>query len=246
MILRERFEKTGEWMFRRRSYLALPMLGIFLIALLQYEYLGGSEKATNIWEIICLTISFFGLAIRILTIGFTPKGTSGRNTQEQLADTLNTTGLYSILRNPLYLANFFLGLGLALFAHFWWVILIYLLIFWLYYERIIFAEEAFLIKKFGDEYLEWANRTPAFIPKFSQYQKPALPFSLKTVLRREYSGFFAVVVTFSIFKMISTFVVEGIFKLDTGWLIFLISGFIIWMTLRTLKKRTKLLDVEGR
>ncbi len=55
-------------------------------------------------------------------------------------------------------------LGVMLFAHTWWLALIYILAFWLYYERIMFAEEAFLRKKFGDEYLTWANSTSLHSP----------------------------------------------------------------------------------
>lgn len=92
------------------------------------------------------------IGIRIFTIGHTSKRTSGRNTKRQIADTLNTTGIYSVVRHPLYLGNFFMFLGVMLFAHLWWLLLIYILVFWLYYERIMFAEEAFLRKNFGDEY----------------------------------------------------------------------------------------------
>ena len=184
MALREQFESTGNWLFRWRSYLPIALGGIFLLALREYEYPGQNEKLDHLWEVLCLLVSFLGLGIRIFTVGHTPAGTSGRNTKNQIAETLNTTGIYSIVRNPLYLGNFFMGLGIALFAHLWWLTLIYVLVFWLYYERIIFAEEAYLRNKFGNQYLEWANWTPVFIPKFSQYRNANLPFSLRNVLKR--------------------------------------------------------------
>ena len=59
-------------------------------------------------------MSFFGLGIRVFTVGFTPKNTSGRNTAEQIADVLNTSGIYSMVRHPLYVGNFFMWLGIGL------------------------------------------------------------------------------------------------------------------------------------
>lgn len=246
MALREEFESTGNWLFRWRSYMPLAVIGIFLLALREYEYPGHSENLDHLWEALCLLVSFIGLGIRVFTIGHTPRGTSGRNTKKQVADTLNTTGIYSIVRNPLYLGNFFMGLGIALFAHLWWLTLIYILVFWLYYERIIFAEEAYLRNKFGNEYLEWANKTPVFIPKVSQYRKANLPFSLRNVLRREYNGFFAVIVTMFILETVGEIFAEGRLEFDLGWIFLLGICFIVWLTLRTLKKYTTILNVEGR
>ena len=246
MALREDFEHSGNWLFRWRSYLPIAGLAMILLALREYEYLGHSEMLDHLWEVICLVVSFTGLAIRSYTIGHTPKGTSGRNTKQQVADTLNTTGAYSIVRNPLYLGNFFMGLGVALFAHLWWLTLIYILAFWLYYERIIFAEEAYLREKFGAEYLTWADRTPVIIPSFRNYKKPELPFSFKNVLRREYNGFFAVIVCLFLFETLGELVAEHRLEFDCGWVVGLVIGFLVWVTLRTMKKRTKLLNVEGR
>lgn len=246
MALREDFEHSGRWLFRWRSYLPLAGLAIILLALREYEYPGHSETFDHIWEVVCLVVSFAGLAIRSYTIGHTPRGTSGRNTKRQVADTLNTTGAYSLVRNPLYLGNFFMGLGVALFAHLWWLTLIYILAFWLYYERIIFAEEAYLRDRFGAEYLSWADRTPVFIPRFHNYRKPALPFSIKNVLRREYSGFFAVIVCMFLFETLGELFAENRLEFDPGWIVALVIGFLVWLTLRTLKKRTRFLHVDGR
>lgn len=246
MELRENFESTGNWLFRWRSYLPLPVIGLFLLVLHKYGYPDRGETLDHLWEVLCLSVSFFGLGIRVFTIGHAPKGTSGRNTKSQVADTLNTTGIYSIVRNPLYLGNFFMGLGPALFVHLWWLILIYILVFWLYYERIIFAEEAYLRNKFGHEYLEWANKTPVFVPKFNQYRKADLSFSLRNVLKREYNGFFAVVIVMFLLEVIGDINYKGEFNLDTGWIVLVSISFLLWMVLRSLKKYTKLLNVEDR
>lgn len=246
MGLREDFESTGNWLFRWRSYLPLLLIGIFIVALREFEYPNHSKQLDALWEVVCLFISFFGLGIRAFTIGHTPAGTSGRNTSEQQASTLNTTGIYSVVRHPLYLGNFFMGLGIALFAHLWWLTLIYVLAFCIYYERIMYAEEAYLREKFGDQFVAWADTVPAFIPNLKKWKRPSLSFSLRNVLRREYNGFFAVIVTLFILEVIGDIFAEGKVELDPMWASILIVGFVVWATLRTLKKRTKLLNVEGR
>jgi protein-S-isoprenylcysteine O-methyltransferase Ste14 len=246
MALREEFERTGNWLFRWRSYLPLALIGMFLLVLREYEYPGHSERLDSLWEALCLFVSFFGLAIRIFTVGHSPKRTSGRNTKEQVANTLNTTGIYSVVRHPLYLGNFFMGLGIALFAHLWWLTLSYMLVFWLYYERIMFAEEAFLRNKFGNEYIKWAEITPAFIPRFKNYIKPNLSFSIKNVLKREYNGFFMIIFVLFIFEVAGDLVAEQKFEIDLYWAVILSVGFVVWMVLRTLKKKTNLLNVDGR
>jgi protein-S-isoprenylcysteine O-methyltransferase Ste14 len=87
--------------------------------------------------------------------GYVPRGTSGRNTRWQVAETLNTTGMYSIVRNPLYLGNFIIVLGILLFVQVWWIVVIGIVGFWFFYERIVFTEEGFLRRKFGTVFLEW-------------------------------------------------------------------------------------------
>jgi len=246
MTLRNNFCNSGNWLFRWRSYLPLAMIGVVLLTLREYQYPFHNERVDHALEIICLLISFFGLGIRIFTIGYTPKGTSGRNTKNQVADSLNTTGIYSLVRNPLYLGNFFIYLGIVLFAHLWWLTLIFILVFWLYYERIIFAEEEYLIKKFGNIYNKWANNTPAFFPRFTGYKKPNLSFSIKNALKREYNGFFAIIVVLFLLEVIGDFVVDRRFDVDLAWLVLLGIGFIAWITLRILKKHSKFLSVKGR
>ena len=82
MLLQTHFEIGGNWLFRRRSYLPLFILGLFMLAMHRYTHPGNSEWIETLWEGCCLLVSFFGLGIRIFTIGYTPKNTSGRNTKK--------------------------------------------------------------------------------------------------------------------------------------------------------------------
>ena len=69
-----------------------------------------------------------------------------------------------------YVGNFFIFLGIALFIEVWWFVLLSVLAYWMYYERIIIAEEEFLRGKLERLFVEWAQRTPLIIPKFKNWK----------------------------------------------------------------------------
>ena len=249
MALREEVERQGNWLFRWRSYLPLLIVPLFCMALYssRSDAQEPSGAAVRFWEAFCFLLSLLGFAIRCATVAFVPSGTSGRNTREQIASMLNTTGIYSVVRHPLYLGNLIMIFGLLLFVRVWWFALIGAFLFWVYYERIAFAEEEFLRNKFGDAYLDWATKTPAFIPRLKDWNKPDLTFSFRKVLKREYSGFFAIIASFTCLHIITE-----IFRhtrnpqIGIGWVVLFAVGLIAYLTLRTLKKKTTLLDVPGR
>ncbi|MDQ6831627.1 MAG: isoprenylcysteine carboxylmethyltransferase family protein [Gemmatimonadota bacterium] len=246
MPLREEWERSGNWLFRWRSYLPMLMAGPVIWSQLRHtppEHSGLTEP----WVAGCFGVALLGLLIRAVVIGYAPAGTSGRNTHDgQVALRLNTTGFYSVARHPLYLGNLFMWMGVALLARSWWVAVLMVLVFWLYYERIMFAEEEYLRRTFGDLFVKWAQRTPAFLPDFSRWCAPALPFSFRNVLRREYSGLLAIVVSFAILNTLANSRSEGSITVDDVDLAMLGATTALYLLLRTLKHRTRMLHVEGR
>jgi protein-S-isoprenylcysteine O-methyltransferase Ste14 len=179
MPLIEEFESVGHWLFRWRSYLPLVTAVLLLSGLQYFSYPFGSHFLDELWEVICLSVSFAGLVIRALTVGSSASRTSGRNTAQQIAGTLNTTGMYSIVRNPLYLGTFLMVLGVVIFLRVWWIPLIYVLFFALYYERIIFAEEMFLRREFGKEYIKWACKDTGFLSKTQTMESTGVTLPLE-------------------------------------------------------------------
>ena len=245
MALTQTFEKQGIFLFKYRGQfpLILLLLSIPFIFVTDYENITANNERLYIY--ISIILSFFGFVIRFYTIGTTPKGTSGRNTKEQVADVLNSTGIYSIVRHPLYLGNYLIWLGIALYVYNLIFCLLISLVFWIYYERIMFAEERYLERKFGKKYLDWAINIPAFIPKISIYKKSLIPFSIKPILRREYSGILACVISFSFVDALRNyFVEETIVSMNMIYILTLTS--IICLFLRTLKRNTKFFNEADR
>lgn len=246
MALKEEFVRSGEWLFRWRSYLPVLLSVVIILGILSGDYSENGFFASETWEMIAFAVSLIGLAIRIYTVGHIPEGTSGRNTKLQVAFALNQSGVYSVLRHPLYLGNFFIWLGLSLFVHLWWVTLITVLVFWLYYERIMFVEEDFLRGRFQSEYERWAGITPAFIPCFRRWKKPEIGFSLRIVLQREYSVFFAIIMSFTVVDVVSGIITRQTLAPDPLWRIIFTIGLIVFLVLRVLDKKTTIFSVEGR
>lgn len=247
-------EKEGNWLFRYRSYLPIVMLGagvlVFYAVLREKKGLFFMMQTHwQAYEYVCLAVSLLGVAVRIYTVGHTPANTSGRNTQGQLADQLNTTGIYSMVRHPLYLGNFLMYLGIAMLVCDCGFVCIFVLAYWLYYERIMYCEEQFLQRKFGGVYTEWASRTPAFIPGFSRFKKPAYPFSWKKVLKKEKNGVFALFLIFTLFDGVASYclnVCGSCVNVNPPLLSLTVVSGISYLVLKIIKKHTSLLDETGR
>ena len=244
MALLHDLEKQGNFLFKHRGQFPLVL---FVLAI---PFLYWTEEVSHDYQSACtilaVILSIIGFVIRAYTIGTTPKGTSGRNTQTQLAEQLNTTGIYSLVRHPLYLGNYFMWIGIVVFSFNLYFVIVVSLLYIIYYERIMFAEERFLEKQFGQSFLDWSSQKPAFIPSFSNYQKSDVPFSLTSVLRREYSGVLATVIGFAYVFVVRHYFESQQLILSKSLLICLVVSAFIALVLRTLKRNTELLEEDGR
>jgi len=239
LALREHFENSGAWLFRWRSYLPLILFVFVFLGLKHYRYPGGSHALQTAWEIFCLMIGLLGEGVRAYAIGYVAMGTSSRVARAQEADALNTTGLYSAVRHPLYLGNYLMWLSVALLTRNVWVPLIISLAFWIYYERIMAAEEAFLRSRFGAVFERWANLTPAFLPSFRNWHAPEGSFQLRRVLRRERSSILGLIVTFVV---VATYIDSRIYRqfhIDVFWFVLLAAAVTFYAVMEIDKRRRR-------
>ena len=232
MSLKNEFAISGNWLFKHRSYLPL-----IILPLLFYSLFTPVGTSFNLLFYIGLSVSLLGECIRIITVAFVPAGTSGRNTKQQKATSLNQTGIYSIVRHPLYLGNFLIFLGPFIFTGNIYGIIIFILSFWIYYERIMYAEETFLISKFGSEYENWSSKTPAFLPNIASYTPTKSIFSFRKVLEGEYSGIYGVFVIFTLLLVFRNYNLNITPIISNLWKGVFLGNTLIYITLRTLKKR---------
>lgn len=135
MALQEQLQRQGDYLFKYRGYLPIIFLVFALAVRGHYMHYGSNNSAvissiSAFMQSTVFYVGLFGIIVRLYTVGFTPKNTSGRNTSEgQIANVLNTTGLYSLTRNPLYVGNFFMWMGLVFYIGVIWffLLLIYVL-----------------------------------------------------------------------------------------------------------------------
>ena len=245
MALVHEFENSGNWLFKRRGWLPVILIAAGLVMM----YLGNRQALIfdlrN--EMIFLSVSLLGELIRIFTVGYAPRNTSGRNTSAgQVAEELNVTGLYSLMRHPLYVGNFLMWLGPVLFLKSAWFAVIFCLIYWIYYERIMFAEEQFLRRKFGDAYDKWSEKVSAFIPFSFKYIPPKLKYSLRNVLKREYNSIVNIFIVFALLDVCRNYILTGRLFFTKIWLYSFAIAAGIWLIIFLIHKLTRWLEVEGR
>jgi protein-S-isoprenylcysteine O-methyltransferase Ste14 len=246
MELVRELDRQGNFLFKYRGILPLLILvvGLGVYAYVVWEAAGAYRPSflDNQYEVLCLAVALLGLLIRVLTVGFTPRNTSGRNTQEQVADTLNTSGMYSIVRHPLYVGNFFMWLGVAMLTQHAWFTFAFVLLYWMYYERIMFTEEKFIAGKFKDSFYAWAQRTPAIVPNPAKWRNPDLHFNLRKVLRQEKNGVFAIFLLFFVFDTVGEYILYGDVRFrNSHWLVLCVASGLLYLVLKLLKNHTKVL-----
>lgn len=237
MALQQQMVADGNLLFRYRG--VLPLLIIIPALLLRIFLLPDQWMQPHLMliTIIAYLIAFAGLALRFIIVGYAPLRTSGRNTQEQIADCLNSTGMYSVCRHPLYLGNFLMWLGAAILTYNTWFIGLFMLVYWLYYERIMLAEEAYLRGKFGEDYESWADTRPAFIPTFSKWIPYQQPFNFYKALYQEKTGFLWLNLIFWIFTVIPFQQIKNSLSLQNPWTLLLLFSLLLYLILKLTRRK---------
>jgi hypothetical protein len=104
-----------------------------------------------------------GEMIRFWALGF----------MEKKGKQLAMSGPYAFVRNPLYVGNFFLGLGVTVIVWNWIILVLFLVGFLGIYAGTIRGEEKHLQEMFGPTFVDYCKHVPAFIPRLSPYDAPA-------------------------------------------------------------------------
>ena len=239
--------RYGNFLFRYRNAL-FPIVLVTLIVAFPPEYPRGSERLDNLLDLAGILVALAGQSLRVAVIGYVYIARGGRN-RRVYADGLVTGGFFAHSRNPLYLGNILVLLGLFLIHDNWWVYAIGVPFFLIGYAAIVAAEEAFLRGKFGAGYDAYASAVPRWIPRWRGLAESldGIEFNWRRVILKEYGSTFAWTSGATVLMIYDTLAHfpyaarRGYIDLLGGVLVLLTAA---WGTVRYLKKSRRLREVR--
>jgi protein-S-isoprenylcysteine O-methyltransferase Ste14 len=151
--------------FKYRSYTPIPFVILMLIF----------ENATVTSLLLGLFIGLIGELIRFWGVSWA--GSETRTTGGVGGTYLVIRGPFAYVRNPLYIGNIlmYLGLGLMSMSLFPYLQIVAIIFFIVQYHVIVKEEEGFLEKKFGNDYKKFLKNVPRFFPRFTKYIDSSIP-----------------------------------------------------------------------
>jgi protein-S-isoprenylcysteine O-methyltransferase Ste14 len=178
--------RIGNFLFRFRNWLFPPVIALVFV--------NGPSAIAN--ETLAVTLGFaiaiVGQVLRAITIGLAYIKRGGKNRQVY-AKTLVQDGMFAHCRNPLYLGNLLMLLGLGLLANAWWFLVVGMPFFVFAYIAIVTAEENFLRSKFGPEFDDYCRRVPRFVPNLAGIGKTwrGMEFKWRRLIVKEHGSTYA-------------------------------------------------------
>ena len=145
--------------FRNRSFTPIP------IALMIIYFAG----ANNSFRFVGFILLLIGETIRIWAVSHAGGATRTRNVG---APSLCSSGPYAHSRNPLYVGNMLMYIGIVLIAgvpNGFFMVMVTTVFFLIQYTLIISLEEETLDTLFGNEYMDYKKNVPPIIPRLSPW-----------------------------------------------------------------------------
>ncbi|MCX6561794.1 MAG: isoprenylcysteine carboxylmethyltransferase family protein [Candidatus Aminicenantes bacterium] len=113
------------------------------------------------------TVRSLLIGAAVAALGLTVRAWAAGHIRKEKA--LAVTGPYRHSRNPLYVGNFILGVGIAVATNSWWGVLAFAIYFGLFYPLVILEERDRMRRIFPDQYGAFEKSVPLFFPRI----KPA-------------------------------------------------------------------------
>ena len=182
--------RFGNFLFSGRN-LVFPLAFLAIAAASFPRAPFGSERADLILDVIGLSVAAAGQTLRAVVIGlaYIRRGGKGKKIH---ADRLVQDGIFAHSRNPLYVGNMMVFLGLFIVLNSTWGYLVGVPFFYIAYLSITLAEEDFLRKQFGEDYVAYCRRVNRFLPSWKGIAATmrSMSFDWGRLIRKEYGSTF--------------------------------------------------------
>lgn len=183
--------------FRYRSFIPIPLL--LLGGAVIFRSPSPTPLRLDRMETAGLMVVALGALVRLWALRHI--GPDSRTARALIVPDLVTTGPYAHTRNPLYVGNFLIGLGVCFFVGPLWFFALYTATFALEYVAIVSLEEELLSQHFPG-YEDYRRRVPVFFPSLLPRIRHR-PAKLYSVFRtKEYQTIGAVLAVILLFELL--------------------------------------------
>jgi protein-S-isoprenylcysteine O-methyltransferase Ste14 len=146
--------RVGGWLFRNRTVIPLPIVLTLLII--------PPSRTSRLAVWLGVLVTGVGELLRLSAVRHI--GTVSRTRTDRLGP-LVASGPFRWVRNPLYIGNVAIWIGLALVAQLPWLVVPIAVVLGLEYHAIVRWEEQLLASRMGEPYAEYMRRVPRWIPR---------------------------------------------------------------------------------
>jgi protein-S-isoprenylcysteine O-methyltransferase Ste14 len=226
--------RLGDFSFKYRGYM-LP-IAVLLLFIPSPRFTADPAVA----GLIGFLIAVVGQVCRVCTIGLAYIIRGGKD-HKVYAEQLVTSGLYSHVRNPMYVGNFFLVIGLAVASNSWVFAIVGIPLSLGMHKAIVAAEENFLRNKFGSQFDDFCARVPRWVPRLSGLLTTVrgMHFEWRRVVAKEYAAtfdWFSAVAVVVLVKLGIDFRMDDHPGLTTLMVAVIVARFVLWFAARQINR----------
>ncbi len=180
-MVRPRLIALGGFLFRHRSY--TPILWFSFLLVCSFR-----ESQDLIAWLPGLILMAVGEGLRIWAVAVI--GKESRTRGGGVARFV-MHGPYAYVRNPLYVGNFFILLGVTFVSELLWLVPVAAALFAVQYVPIVLWEESVLSERFGADYAAYSRQVPRWFPRWRRHPAGAYTgsYQWRAALKSERSTF---------------------------------------------------------
>lgn len=227
--------KLGNFFFHYRNFL-FPVF--YLLMFIPYVPRVTNDYFPMMWTGLAVLVA--GQTIRLVTIGMDYIKRGGKN-RRIYAEGLVTGGLFAHSRNPMYVGNVTMILGMGIMSNSVFYLLVMVPFFYFIYECIIRAEENYLRTHYGDAFEAYCADVPRWLPNLKGIKDTfkSQKLNIKKMFYKEYNTTFVWMVGANLVAFFNFYWIRGIeycYELRYYFIIFFVLSAIFYLTIRYFKK----------